>query len=75
MAPESGYGDMRHVREELEWSRQVFEKHPAWTVLDITGKAIEETASSLLERYRAQFESGQGNGSGAASPAAPRTKA
>ena len=40
MAPESGYGDMRHVREELEWSRQVFEKHPAWTVLDIMSRTL-----------------------------------
>jgi regulator of PEP synthase PpsR (kinase-PPPase family) len=56
MDASSGYGDPRRVREELDWSREVFAKHPGWTVLDITGKAVEETAAAILERYRARFD-------------------
>jgi regulator of PEP synthase PpsR (kinase-PPPase family) len=70
MEPESGYGDPRHVRGELEYCRGLYAKHPEWTVLDITGKAIEETASSILERYRARFEAPAGNAP-AAAPKAP----
>ena len=56
MEPDSGYGDVRHIRKELDYSRRLFAEHPQWTVLDITRKAIEETASSILELYRARFE-------------------
>jgi regulator of PEP synthase PpsR (kinase-PPPase family) len=67
---EGGYGDIRHIREELDSCRRMFEQHPEWTVLDITGKAIEETASAILERYRARFEGAQ-PASPEAPPAAP----
>jgi [pyruvate, water dikinase]-phosphate phosphotransferase / [pyruvate, water dikinase] kinase len=56
MQPGSDYGDVRRIKEELEHCKAIFAKHPQWTLLDITGKAIEETASSILERYRARFE-------------------
>jgi regulator of PEP synthase PpsR (kinase-PPPase family) len=56
MEPESGYGDIRHIRKELDYCNRVFAEHPQWTVLDITRKAIEETASSILELYRSRFE-------------------
>lgn len=58
MEPGSGYGDPRGVRDELDWCRRVFAAHPQWTLLEITGKAIEETASLILERYRARFALG-----------------
>lgn len=62
MDPGAGYGDLKAVREELGWSRDVFAKHPKWTVMDITGKAIEETAAAILERWRAHFEVSNGGG-------------
>jgi hypothetical protein len=55
MEPSSEYGDPRRVREELEWCRRLFADHPQWTLLEISGKAIEETASLILERYRQRF--------------------
>jgi len=55
MEPSSQYGDPRRVREELEWCRALFAAHPQWTLLEISGKAIEETASLVLERYRQRF--------------------
>lgn len=72
MEPGSDYGDVRRIRQELEYCRQIFQKHPEWTLLDISGKAIEETASAILERYRERFEaSGHGNGAGHGSAGAP----
>jgi regulator of PEP synthase PpsR (kinase-PPPase family) len=69
MEPGSEYGDPRRVREELEWCRKLFAAHPQWTLLDITGKAIEETASLVLERYRQRFVAES------PAPAAPPPKA
>ncbi len=78
MEPGSEYGDVRRIRQELEYCRQIFLKHPQWTLLDISGKAIEETASSILERYRDRFEApgsagtaASGNGGPAAGTALP----
>jgi regulator of PEP synthase PpsR (kinase-PPPase family) len=70
------YGDIRRVRQELEHCRKLFADHPAWTLFDISGKAIEETATTILERYRERFESpaggangGGGNGGNGGAPA------
>jgi len=53
---DSSYGDLRHIREEMSWARRVFREHPDWTIVDITERAIEETASEILETYRDRFE-------------------
>jgi len=53
---ESDYGDIKHIREEMTWARRLFRDHPDWTVIDITERAIEETASDVLEAFRARFE-------------------
>ena len=58
---DSDYGDIKHVREEMSWARRVFREHPEWTVIDITERAIEETASDVLETFRARFERPVGN--------------
>jgi regulator of PEP synthase PpsR (kinase-PPPase family) len=65
MEKDSGYGDIRQIRRELDYCHSLYRAHPSWTVLDITRKAIEETASSILELYRSRFEAG-GNGGGTA---------
>jgi len=57
MEPGNEYGDIRRVRQELEHCRKLFADHPRWTLLDISGKAVEETATTILERYRERFES------------------
>lgn len=56
MHPGSNYGDIRHVREEVNWAQRQYAAHPGWTVLNVSRKAVEETASRILEVYRAYFE-------------------
>lgn len=65
MEPSSEYGDMRRIKDELENCRKIFAQHPTWTLFDITGKAIEETASAILEKYRTRFEAAAPNGGAA----------
>lgn len=41
------YGDAKHVIEELRYSHEIFRQNPQWSVIDITGKAIEELANEV----------------------------
>ncbi|MCL7044465.1 hypothetical protein MKW94_014576 [Papaver nudicaule] len=45
------YSDMDHVRQELETAGKIFAQNPTWPVIEVTGKAIEETAAVLLRLY------------------------
>jgi len=56
MPPESDYGELAHIRREIEYARSLYAAHPQWTVIDITRKAIEETAATVLAAYRERFE-------------------
>ncbi|CAN0912688.1 Probable pyruvate, phosphate dikinase regulatory protein, chloroplastic [Linum grandiflorum] len=47
----SNYSEMDHVKEELEYARKIFAHNPAWPVIEVTGKAIEETAAVVLRLY------------------------
>jgi regulator of PEP synthase PpsR (kinase-PPPase family) len=56
MAPGNDYGELPQIRRELEHAKSIYAAHPGWTVIDITRKAVEETASTVLEAYRERFE-------------------
>jgi regulator of PEP synthase PpsR (kinase-PPPase family) len=43
------YAELRNIEEELEYSRTVFRQNRLWPVIDVTGKAIEETANEVLK--------------------------
>jgi regulator of PEP synthase PpsR (kinase-PPPase family) len=43
------YADLRNIEEELEYSRGIFRQNRLWPVIDVTGKAIEETANEVLK--------------------------
>jgi regulator of PEP synthase PpsR (kinase-PPPase family) len=52
MPVDTNYGLREHVMEELEFANDIFRKHPTWPVIDVTGRAIEETAVIILETLR-----------------------
>lgn len=56
MSPDAGYGDLRQIRREITHAHQLFDLHPEWTVVDVSQRAIEETATMILEAYRERFE-------------------
>ncbi|KAK6133361.1 hypothetical protein DH2020_032900 [Rehmannia glutinosa] len=47
----SNYSEMDHVREELEFASKIFQQNPIWPVIEVSGKAIEETAAIVLRLY------------------------
>nr|QFR35789.1 pyruvate, phosphate dikinase regulatory protein [Jansenella griffithiana] len=44
----SNYAEMQHVRQELDHAKQIFAQNPMWPVIEVTGKAIEETAAVVV---------------------------
>jgi regulator of PEP synthase PpsR (kinase-PPPase family) len=56
MPSETNYAMREHVRQELDFANQLFQKHPDWPVIDVTGRAIEETAVIILEAMKERDE-------------------
>ena len=48
MPPDSSYGMLEHIRRESAYAQEIFRKHPDWPVIDVTAKAVEETAADIL---------------------------
>lgn len=43
------YADPDKVIEEIEYADEIFRKHRRWPVFNVTGKALEETASEIIK--------------------------
>jgi regulator of PEP synthase PpsR (kinase-PPPase family) len=48
MPPDSSYGMRDHIQREMAYAMDIFRKNPQWPVIDVTAKAIEETAADIL---------------------------
>ena len=44
----STYSNMDYILEELEWADDLYRSNPLWPVIDVTQKAVEETAAVVL---------------------------
>nr|XP_016448246.1 PREDICTED: probable pyruvate, phosphate dikinase regulatory protein, chloroplastic [Nicotiana tabacum] len=47
----TNYCDMDYVKQELEFAGKIFAQNPVWPVIEVTAKAIEETAVIVLRLY------------------------
>ena len=56
MPADAVYGLRDHVRAELDAADQLFSAHPQWMVIDVSGRAIEETATMILESIKDREE-------------------
>ncbi|MGD9023127.1 MAG: pyruvate, water dikinase regulatory protein [Deltaproteobacteria bacterium] len=52
LAPYAKYADPVTIADEIEWCSGVFEENPRWRTLDVSDKAIEEAAASILNAFR-----------------------
>ena len=48
MPSDTSYGQRDHITQEIAYAQSVFRQNPSWPVIDITGKAVEETAADIL---------------------------
>lgn len=46
----SSYADSERIRGEIEYAQAVFEQHPEWPVINVTGKSIEEISQEVLDQ-------------------------
>jgi regulator of PEP synthase PpsR (kinase-PPPase family) len=58
MPADSSYGMREHIQKESAYAQQIFRKHPDWPVIDVTGKAIEETAADILRIQKQRANGG-----------------
>ena len=52
MPADASYGLRDHVRAELDAAAELFARHPSWMVIDVSVRAIEETATMILESIK-----------------------
>lgn len=43
------YADLEKVNEEIEYANEIFRRNRKWPVFNVTGKALEETASEITK--------------------------
>ncbi len=46
---ESNYADQNYVEEELRYAHSIFQRRPAWPVINVSGKSIEEISQEVLD--------------------------
>lgn len=56
MPADANYGLREHVRGELDHAHSIFRRQEQWMVINVTGRAIEETATIILEAVKDRVE-------------------
>jgi [pyruvate, water dikinase]-phosphate phosphotransferase / [pyruvate, water dikinase] kinase len=46
------YADPVKVADEIEWCMNFFKHNPRWRIVDVSNRAIEEVAASIVNSYR-----------------------
>src|SRR4051812_46502812 len=52
MPADSSYAMRDHIQREISYAQEIFRNHPDWPVIDVTNKAIEETASDIVRLHK-----------------------
>lgn len=52
LEPEARYADPVKVFEEIEWCQHFFKQNPRWRIVDVSNRAIEEVAASIVNAYQ-----------------------
>ena len=47
---DTSYANPNRIQDELRYARQVFGENPAWPVIDVTGKSLEELSQEILDK-------------------------
>jgi hypothetical protein len=48
MPADTSYAQRDHIAQEISYAQQIFREHAQWPIMDITGKAVEETAADIM---------------------------
>lgn len=55
MPEDASYGTRQHIEAEINFARDMFRKHHNWPVIDVTNRAIEETAADIMRIYHSRL--------------------
>lgn len=58
LGPYAKYADPVKIADEIAWCRAYYEQNDQWRIVDISDKAIEEAAASILNAYQSGKRSG-----------------
>lgn len=67
MSDRTNYGQLDYILAELDEAHELFTRNREWPVIDVTGKAVEETAAiilKVLEERGLGYPSGRGREAG-----------
>ncbi len=56
MPDDANYGLRDHVKAELDFAHEIFKNNTGWQVVNVANRAIEETATIILESYKEREE-------------------
>jgi regulator of PEP synthase PpsR (kinase-PPPase family) len=51
MGKDTNYGQMDYILAELDFAEDLFRRNRQWSLVNVTGKALEETAATILAMY------------------------
>jgi len=60
--PKSNYADRAYILQDLSSVRKLCQQY-GWREIDVTGRAVEETATSIVEIFNQRFSDGSGGSS------------
>ena len=49
MSDRTNYGQLDYILAELDFAHDLYSRTKEWPVIDVTGKAVEETAAIILK--------------------------
>ena len=52
LEPDAKYADPVQVAGEIDWCMNFFKQNPRWRIVDVSNRAIEEVAASIVNAYR-----------------------
>jgi regulator of PEP synthase PpsR (kinase-PPPase family) len=51
MGSDTNYGQMDYILAELDYAEDLFRRNRQWTHINVTNKALEETAATILSHF------------------------
>jgi regulator of PEP synthase PpsR (kinase-PPPase family) len=52
LGPDAKYADPVQIADEIEWCMNFFKENPRWRIVDVSSRAIEEVAASIVNACR-----------------------
>ena len=55
MSERTNYGQLDYILAELDYAHDLYKRNREWPVIDVTNKAVEETAATIINILGERF--------------------